>query len=140
MTRRGASYKAYRLVPGLRTPESTRYYQRKKRENNARKMSNITIPNMNSQSLTVNFPIDRLNDKKKEVIDEFEGLLYNNEFNENEEPQERNQEIEKELLEIIEENFDSKLDKPNKVEISCALLAIFFSGRMTQHALSLVMK
>jgi hypothetical protein len=67
-------------------------------------------------------------------------LLYNNELNENEEPQEGNQEIEKELLEIIEESFDSKLDKPNKVEISCALLAIFFSGLMTQHALSLVMK
>jgi hypothetical protein len=109
MTRRGASYKAYRLVPGLRTPKSTRYYQRKKRENNARKMSNITIPNMNSQSLTVNFPIDRLTDKKNEVIDEFEGLLYNNEFNENEEPQERNQEIEKELLEIIEKTSTQNL-------------------------------
>ena len=121
-------------------PKSTRYYQRKKRENNARKMSNNTIPDMNSQSLTVNFPIDRINDKRNEVIDDYESLLYNNEFNENEEPQEQYQEIEKEFLEIIEENFDSKLDKPNKVEISCALLAIFFSGRMTQHALSLVMK
>ena len=54
---------------------------------------------------------------------------------------EKNYLLEKELIEIIEENYDSKLDKkPNKVEISCALLVIFFSGRMTQHALSLVMK
>ena len=41
-----------------------------------------------------------------EVIDDFDSVLYNNQFNVNEEPQERHQEVEKELLEIIEENYE----------------------------------
>jgi hypothetical protein len=41
MTRKGSSYKAYKLVSGLKMPRSTRYYQRKKRENNARKISDL---------------------------------------------------------------------------------------------------
>ena len=34
-----------------------------------------------------------------EVIDDFDSVLYNNQFNVNEEPQERHHEVEKELLE-----------------------------------------
>jgi hypothetical protein len=66
----------------------------------------------------------------------------NTNFNISEEHIEQQQELEleRQFLEIIEESRDSIIDKPDKIEIACGLLSIFFSGKMTQHALTLVMK
>ena len=80
-------------------------------------------PVIYSQGLVFSSQTESLNETFKVI--EFESLLYNNEFNVGEEPQEQQQEKEKELLEIFEENHHSKLDKPDKLEISCALLAVF---------------
>jgi hypothetical protein len=142
MTRTGSSCRRYKILPGLRVPKQTRFNQRQRKEKIVKKKINQSVitsfVNLNSQVLIHSSQTESLNSQTREDKD-FESLLYDNEYNVNEEPQENQQEIEKALLEIIEENSHSQLDKPDKVEISCALLAIFFSGRMTQHALSLVM-
>ena len=43
------------------------------------------------------------------------------------------------FIEMFKETKDSA-NKPDKIEMACALLAAFFGGKMTQHALSLVLK
>ena len=68
-------------------------------------------PVIYSQGLAFSSQIESLF-KTYKVI-EFESLLYNDEFNVGEEPQEQQEEIEKERLEILDETPHSKLDKPD---------------------------
>ena len=126
MTRKGSSCRKYKIIPGLRVPRQTRFNQINKLKASKihNKIGNITSgPVINSQGLAFSSQIESLNETN-EVI-EFESLLCNNELIVGEEPQEQQQEMENELLEIIEEKYHSKLHKPEKLEISCALLAIF---------------
>ena len=44
------------------------------------------------------------------------------------------------LIQILNDTRESDNDEPTEIEIACALLASFFSGRMTQHALSVMLR
>ena len=50
-----------------------------------------------------------------------------------------NAELMQTVIQVIEESSELE-QKPELIEISCALLAAFFSGKMTQHAMTLVLK
>jgi hypothetical protein len=43
------------------------------------------------------------------------------------------------VIQVIEESSELE-QKPELIEISCALLAAFFSNKMTQHSMTLVLK
>ena len=126
------SYSRYKMDFGMKVPKATRHYNRKKASQKYQIQNSVNVYNY-SQNRSSAFAEESIN---------FDMVSENTNFNISEEHIEQQQELEleRQFLEIIEESRDSIIDKPDKIEIACGLLSIFFSGKMTQHALTLVMK
>jgi hypothetical protein len=90
MTPEGSSCRRHEILPGLRVPKHTRFNQRQRKEKIVKKKINQSVitscENLNSQVLICSSQTESSNSQTREFND-FESLLYDNEYNVNEEPQ-----------------------------------------------------
>lgn len=139
MKQRG-EYMLYKINPGFKIPKSTRYYLAKKKSNKMAKeilKKNVVIENGNliqsqNSSLLINEINVNLNNEN--IPNDNHNYLNNNIIETVAEDR-----FENELLEIIDEMIKTN-DKPDKLGFACLLLTGFFSAKMTQNCLSIVLK
>ena len=121
-------YKRYAFDVNYEIPRSTKHYREKIRKKICLDQTepDPTLINQQHQQKNDNF-INRV------TQEDFQNLTLVDQNQNN------TDEFTDDLLEAIEisSNFD---EKPNKIEIASALLAAYFSGKMTQHALTIVLK
>jgi hypothetical protein len=85
MTPEGSSCRRHKILPGLRVQKQTRFNQRQRKEKiNQSVITSCEI--LNSQVLIYSSQTESSNSQTRELND-FESLLYDNEYNVNEEPQ-----------------------------------------------------
>ena len=117
-----------RSMKNYEIPRSTKHYRDKIRTKICLDQTGLdpTLINQQHQQKNDNF-INRVTQK------DFQNLTLVDQNQNN------TDEFTDDLLEAIEisSNFD---EKPNKIEIASALLAAYFSGKMKQHALTIVLK
>ena len=126
-------YKRYKFDPNFTIPRSTKYYKKKRNE------LNCETEEIRRQNTSVIKDV-----KKNENFSSDDSLQFNfanNDIRESDRNDTSSECVDK-ILKVIEECSQSSDTEgiPDKIEIVCALLATFFSGKMTQHALTLVLQ
>lgn len=127
----GSVYKRYKFDPSYKKPRSSCYYKTKKRnksEINVDLCTEATTSkeaNHEIEQSTTQFSIDNQHVEENCCNHNQNEDVYSETFDN--------------LLRVVEDAKDAS-GPPDKIEIACALLATFFAGKLTQHALTLVLK
>ena len=148
MPKQRGSYKKYKFDTNYKIPRSTKHYNDQKlaklcnETESLSEITNIHRPIQDLQEVVQQFI--NIENNTIEVKASSQDLTQSLGFDKNicSETHNDDDEFVDNLLKVIEESSESSNidDKTEKIEIACALLATFFSGKMTQHALTLVLK
>ena len=126
----GIIYKKYKFDHSYEIPRSTKYYKEKRAKKRLMFTEGISEV-MKSQDLNFQYNNTINTDRIEENINNFSDSRNDKIFS--------NAELMDTVIQVIEESSELE-QKPELIEISCALLAAFFSGKMTQYAMTLVLK